>query len=223
MNTPAAKRRRVEAANSTLKKPFHSPLLTRRPDMGDNRTTPGSSTTPEPSSTKRPSEDVYSPSSPSAPQQPRAVRSARSSGSLRHSRPASPLKLSTPSGSPRLPAKRKISGPGEVAAHSGDGNPFLALARAHKTAGRDAIVNDLDRQLGMVEQARNIEAASEESHPGEPVDQELRDLIAKWKAASRLAAEELFETVRERVHKLVSRTPLPNVGPDFAVVASQWV
>ncbi|KAL1879251.1 hypothetical protein Daus18300_001830 [Diaporthe australafricana] len=198
MNTPAAKRRRVEAANSTLKKPFHSPLLTRRPNTRDN-STPGPSTTPEPSSTKRPSEDVYSPSSPSAPQQPQALRSARSSASLRHSRPASPLNLSIPSGLPRLPAKRKSSGPSEIAAGPDDGNPFLALARAHKTAGRDAIVSDLDRRLGIVEQARKIEAASEESRSGEPVDQELRDLIAKWKAASRLAAEELFETVKERV------------------------
>lgn len=85
----------------------------------------------------------------------------------------------------------------------GDDNPFLALARAHRTAGRDAIVRDLDRRLETVRQAGEIEAASERSRPGEPVDQELRDLVAKWKGASRVAAEELFETVKERVDKSV--------------------
>lgn len=85
----------------------------------------------------------------------------------------------------------------------GDDNPFLALARAHRTAGRDAIVRDLDRRLEAVKQASEIEAASGRGRPGEPVDQELRDLVAKWKGAGRVAAEELFETVKERVDKLV--------------------
>ncbi|KAI3391638.1 hypothetical protein diail_7006 [Diaporthe ilicicola] len=195
MNTPAAKRRRVDAANATLRKPFHSPLLRRRPETGDD-STPGPSTTPKAESTKRPSEETYSPSSPSVPRQPQAVRPARAAGNLRHSRPDSPLKLSVASGPP---AKRKISGPAEDEASPGNDNPFVTLVRAHKTASREATLKDLDRQLGIVEQARRIEDASEESRPGEPVDQELRDLIAKWKTASRLAAEELFETVKERV------------------------
>ncbi|KAJ0122290.1 hypothetical protein J7T55_002803 [Diaporthe amygdali] len=197
MNTPAAKRRRVDAANKTLRKPFHSPLLNRRPGTGDE-STPGSSKTPEPNANKQPSEDVYSPCSPSVSKQPQAVRPARSLGNLHHTRPASPLKLSIASGPPQS-AKRKATGSGEDDVGPDHDNPFLALVRAHKTAGRDAVMKDLDRRLDTVEQARKIEAASEESRPGEPVDQELRDLIAKWKGASRLAAEELFETVKERV------------------------
>jgi hypothetical protein len=62
-------------------------------------------------------------------------------------------------------------------------------------------VRDVDRRLDLVRQAREIEAASERSRPGEPADQELRDLVVKWKAAGRVAAEELFETVKERVYK----------------------
>lgn len=203
MNTPAAKRRRVDAANATLRKPFHSPLLRRQPDAGDS-STPGSSKTPDSNSSKRSFEEVYSPSSPSAPRQPQpAGRPTRPPGKLLHGRPASPLKLSVAPGATRA-AGQKTAGPkDEAQAGSADDNPFLALARAHKTAGRDAIVRDLDRRLETVRQARDIEAASEKSRPGEPVDQELRDLVVKWRGASRLAAEELFETVKERVDKLV--------------------
>lgn len=213
MNTPAAKRRRVDAANATLRKPFHSPLLRRQPDTGES-STPGSSKTPEPNTNKRSLEEVYSPDSPSAPRQPQAARPTRPPGNLLHSRPASPLKLSVAPGAPRT-AKPTIPGPREGGAVPGDDNPFLALARAHRTAGRDAIVRDLDRRLETVRQAGEIEAASERSRPGKPVDQELRDLVAKWRGASRMAAEELFETVKERVDKLVSLSPLHNLYCDI--------
>lgn len=65
------------------------------------------------------------------------------------------------------------------------------------------MLKDLDRQLDTVRQARRIEEASERKRPGEPTDQELRDLVVKWKGASRLAAEELFPIVKERVEKYV--------------------
>lgn len=205
MNTPAAKRRRVDAANATLRKPFHSPLLRRQPDAGDS-STPGSSKTPEPNTNKRSFEEVYSPSSPSTAKQHHAAKPTRPPGNLRHGKPASPLKLSVAAGKP-LAAKQKTLGPREGEAVPGDDNPFLALARAHRTAGRDAIVRDLDRRLETARQAGEIEAASERGRPGEPVDQELRDLVAKWRGAGRLAAEELFETVKERVDKLVFPHP----------------
>ncbi|KAG6368673.1 hypothetical protein INS49_002886 [Diaporthe citri] len=197
MNTPAAKRRRVDAANATLRKPFHSPLLRRQPDAGES-STPGSSKTPDTNGNKRSFEEVYSPSSPSAPRQPQSARATRPLGNLLHGRPASPLKLSVSSGTEAAP-KRKTSGPKEGRAVPGDDNPFFALASAHRTSGRDTIARDLDRRLETVRQAGEIEAASERSRPGEPVDQELRDLVVKWRGASRLAAEELFETVKERV------------------------
>jgi len=209
MNTPAAKRRRVDAANATLRKPFHSPLLRRQPDAGE-KSTPGSSRTPESNSNKRSFEEVYSPSSPSTAKQAQAARPARQGVNQRaDGQPASssPKPSSSAPGFPRAAAaKRKTQGPKEsVGAGPGDDdNPFLALARAHRTraaAGRDAIVRDVDRRLDLVRQARKIEAASERSRPGEPADQELRDLVVKWKAAGRMAAEELFETVKERVYK----------------------
>lgn len=208
MNTPAAKRRRVDAANATLRKPFHSPLLRRQPDSGGSSTPGSTSKTPESNSGKRSFEETYSPSSPSVAKQPHAVRPTRLQG---NGRPASPLKAAVTTTAPQA-TERKISGPGASKAQPADDNPFLALARAHRTAGRDAIVRDLDRRLDTARQAGEIEAASERSRPGEAVDQELRDLVAKWRGAGRMAAEELFETVKERVDKFVIPAPPRNSG-----------
>lgn len=211
MNTPAAKRRRVDAANATLRKPFHSPLLRRQPDAGESKTSGSTSKTPEANSAKRSFEEVYSPSSPSVDKQPQAVKPTRPQGNVRHGRPASPLKVPIATPAPQA-TKRKISNQSDAQAGPGDDNPFLALARAHRTAGRDAVVRDLDRRLETVRQADEIETASERSRPGEAVDQELRDLVTKWRGAGRVAAEELFETVKERVDKLVIPIPPRDSG-----------
>lgn len=214
MNTPAAKRRRVDAANATLRKPFQSPLLRRQPGTGDNNSPGSSSGTPEPNSRKRSFQEVYSPGSPSVAKQPQAARPAQPvpNPRIQGESVSSPKPSSSTPGPSRALAKRKTSsGPPNKSGASGgpgsdDDNPFLALARAHGTAtagrDRDAIVKDLDKRLETVRQAVEIEAASERRRPGEPVDQELRDLVAKWRGAGRAAAEELFETVRERVDKL---------------------
>lgn len=206
MNTPAAKRRRVDAANATLRKPFHSPLLRRQPDAGESSTPGSTSKTPESNSSKRSFEETYSPSSPSVAKQPQTVRPTRPPGNARYGRPASPLKLSVAPGASHA-TKRRKSSQSDAQAVPADDNPSLALARAHRTAGRDAVVRDLDRRLDTVRQAEEIEAASERNRPGEPVDQELRELVVKWRGAGRMAAEELFETVKERVDKLVYLLP----------------
>lgn len=83
------------------------------------------------------------------------------------------------------------------------GGALLALVKAHRHTAQDAVLKDLDRKLETVRQAKRIEVASDRERPGEAVDQALRDLVSKWKGASRMAAEELFEIVRERVAKYV--------------------
>lgn len=200
MSTPAAKRRRVDAANVTLRKPFHSPLI-RRPNDGGQSKTPGQTNSAA-------SEDAYTPSSPSAP----AIRPSRSFGALRqtpHHRPSSPLKFRTPiqrSGVKTrvTPAKNlRVEDFDDDDDHPHPGGALLALVKAHRHTAQDTVLKDLDRKLEMVRQARRIEVASRRERPGEPVDQELRDLVIKWKGASRMAAEELFEIVRERVAKYV--------------------
>lgn len=89
------------------------------------------------------------------------------------------------------------------------GGALLALVKAHRHTAQDAVLKDLDRKLETVRQAKRIEVASEGERPGEAVDQELRDLVIKWRGASRMAAEELFEIVRERVAKCVYLFPFP--------------
>ncbi|KUI54684.1 hypothetical protein VP1G_02038 [Cytospora mali] len=204
MSTPAAKRRRVDAANAVLRKPFQSPVI-RRPDAADG--TPGPGDTPTSSKTpgtagagKRSLGNVYSPSSPSVPR--------KLGGVWQQTRPASPLlKLSKTSELARVGKDRRVSGgvhlgsigPEGVHDDHDDGNPFMALVNAHRTTGQDTMVKEVDKQLEIVQQAKKIEDASEGKYPGGPVDQELRDLVVKWKGASRLAAEELFEMVKCRV------------------------
>lgn len=196
MSTPAAnKRRRVDAANVTLRKPFHSPVL-RRPDA-----TGGPSKTPE--QTKAASNvNAYSPNCPSIPPPNRALHALRPPP---HRRPASPLKFKTPIH--RSGVKRKATGPvSDLSGGDGDDHPgadILALIRGHRSINQNAVLKDLERKVDMVRQARRIEEASEKERPGKPVDQELRELVEKWKAASRTAAEEVFVVVRERVAKYV--------------------
>lgn len=179
MSTPAAKRRRVDAANATLRKPFQSPLI-RRPDAGK-----GAQGTPEPSKTPDAtgsSQEAYSPSSPSLPQ------------TRRPAAPAQQQRFKTPLAA----AKRKRPEPAG-AEHNHPGAGLLALVAAH---GRAApAVGDLDGRLETARQARRIEEASAPRRPGEPVDQELRELVVRWRGAGRLAAEEVFEVVKGRVER----------------------
>lgn len=212
MSTPAAKRRRVDAANVTLRKPFHSPLIRRPDDSGG-----GPSKTPEqPTTDEAPVEDTYSPStSPSAAS---TIRPSPSLTALRQT-PASqrpscpPLKFKSPvqrgGGVVKTSKVPKTTEDAAAAAAVDDddgdhsGSALLALVKAHRHTAQDAVLKDLDRKLETVRQAKRIEVASEGERPGEAIDQELRDLVVKWKGASRMAAGELFEIVRERVAKYV--------------------
>lgn len=214
MSTPAAKRRRADAANAVLRKPFHSPVI-RRPDDADLEEK-GASKTPN---SKSPADaDVYSPSSPSIPgrpPQPQAqnLRPARSLNALRQcqtpNRPffRAPLNVKTPV--QHGAAKRKRSSVETPAAdddHKGEdddkpGSSLLVLVRAHRHAAQDATLRELEEKLETARQARRIEGNSAAHPPDAPVDQELRELVCRWRSAARTAAEELYEVVRERVDK----------------------
>lgn len=189
MSTPAAKRRRVDAANVTLRKPFQSPMI-RRPNAEG---TPGTSNTPDAVGSKRSIAENGTPQTPLPKAKQRLGPSKSYEEALRHS--------PQPPSSPQL--KRKLSlhqpfntGRQSTKADGGDDdNPFLALVTAHKKE-QEMVIKDLDQRLETVRQAKRIEAQSKD---GEEVDQELKDLVVKWKSASRQAAEELFEMVKGRV------------------------
>jgi len=63
-------------------------------------------------------------------------------------------------------------------------------------------LREVKEELDTAEQARKIEADSQKRDSDGDIDGELVELIEKWKGASRLAAEELFGKVRDRVNRM---------------------
>ncbi|KAK4128667.1 hypothetical protein N657DRAFT_639154 [Parathielavia appendiculata] len=187
---PAAKRRRIETANATLRKPFRSPLIARNED--DSQTlspsigrgfTPAASTAtpgtpaPAPRGNRRPTNTAVSPLATTSPA-------------------LSVVNYSPPS------RKRPETKTGEDYCHDGD-----LLSRI--SASQRQLASQLraaQAQLDLVRQARRIEQASSAAkqsgtngEEGVGSDAGLREMISRWKAASRLAAEDLFELVKGRV------------------------
>jgi Swi5-dependent recombination DNA repair protein 1 len=179
MSTPAAKRRRIDAASQTLSKPFRSPFKT-----------------PFKSPLKAP------PSTSSSNAQPTVSTTLGTSTS--ESLPTLPvLKDKTPN----LPAttpnrasrpKKTFSSPISAAVINSD--PDIApLLKVQRELERQ--LREVKEELEQAEQARKIERDSRKKDPDGEVDGELVVLIEKWKSASRLAAEELFGKVRNRVNR----------------------
>ncbi|KUJ08814.1 uncharacterized protein LY89DRAFT_788713 [Mollisia scopiformis] len=106
--------------------------------------------------------------------------------------------LSHPPKTSSLPAPRaKKTYTSPVAAAALNADPDIApLLRAQRELERE--LRELKEEVDTAEQARKIEAESKEGE----VDGELVVLIGKWRGASRLAAEELFGKVSERVNRM---------------------
>lgn len=60
-------------------------------------------------------------------------------------------------------------------------------------------LREVKEEVEIAEQARKIESGKKT--PGGQVDGEMVDLIAKWKGASRRAADEMFGSVKDRVNR----------------------
>ena len=73
------------------------------------------------------------------------------------------------------------------------------LLRAQRALERQ--LREVKDELEQAEQARKIENESLKGDPDGEVDADLLMLIEKWRGASRLAAEELFGKVRDRVNR----------------------
>ena len=183
MSTPAAKRRRIDAASQTLSKPFRSPFKTPFKSPVKNSA----------------SEDSISTASQSnVPLAPKNPNSLLSGVSKTPSLPAPSTTVATPNRSPH--AKKTFSSPGQAAALNTD--PEIApLLRAQRELEKQ--LREVKEELDTAEQARKIEADSVKKNPDAEIDGELLDLIEKWRAASQQAAEELFGKVRDRVNKWV--------------------
>ncbi|KAK3382884.1 hypothetical protein B0T24DRAFT_661490 [Lasiosphaeria ovina] len=246
---PAAtnKRRRAEAANVALRKPFRSPMISRQAaaagegDDGARAGTANASPTiaRAAAGAEAAARAVATPGTPRAnPATRRRGRGAWLSTPASASR-GSPLNqpsmrgsnssLASRPGNSRLEtplagkvSKKKNSGSGQVLRHGGDVDDgddddaddlLERMRRAERETG--AHVRQLQQELEVVRQAKRIEQQSEQSRRlrrqppltaapagdggSSIIDAELRELVGKWKLASRQAAEELFELIKGRV------------------------
>ncbi|KAK0117919.1 hypothetical protein ONS95_012233 [Cadophora gregata] len=178
MSTPAAKRRRIDVASQTLSKPFRSPFKT---------------------PFKSPVTNVQAQHTTSTPAQTGAPLSSRIANTLLSNAPKPPS-LPAPLSSSRAPRiKKTFSSP--VAAAALNADPDIApMLKAQSELEKQ--LREVKEALDSAEQARKIETDSQKrDHDGE-LDGELLELIEKWKGASRLAAEELFSKVRDRVNRM---------------------
>ncbi|OLN82883.1 Swi5-dependent recombination DNA repair protein 1 [Colletotrichum chlorophyti] len=159
MYTPATKRRRIDVANETLRKPFKSPVV---PD-------PGCIDGAAASESRTPAD---------------------------HGTARTPVRqLSTPTRRPfSVPRRQSAMLPSPL---WGDGSSKKVRA-TRQAEGREEIIR----------QARRIQGKAEGVEP----DGELEALIRKWKDASRLAAEEVFEGSRERVQAMGGLRGLRRAG-----------
>ena len=59
----------------------------------------------------------------------------------------------------------------------------------------------MKEELHVIQQARQIEKDSLNEDVDAEIDGELKVLVVKWKMASRMAADELFGVVKDRVNR----------------------
>lgn len=183
MSSPAAKRRRVDAASQALSKPFRSPLKV-----------PLAANTVDdlPVQKLLDSFDAVG---------PKDVETARilDSTKIRVQPTATPSRMKV----------EKKTFPSPIFSTAVDADPdIIALVKTQRQLEKE--LRELKENLDTAQQARRIEADSEKKNPGGAVDKELSQLVLKWRAASRQAAEELFTGVRDRVNRY-ARTGLRNV------------
>jgi len=177
MSTPAAKRRRIDAASTTLSKPFRSPFKT--PFKSPLKAPPSNENTkPSTSTSLTTSTPALSEKTPNL------------------------LTISTTTPNPATRNKKTFASPVATAALNAD--PDVApLLRTQREVEKQ--LRDVKEQLETAEQAAKIERESEKKDPDGEIDGELVELIGKWRAASRAAAEELFGKVMDRVNRYVVR------------------
>ncbi|KAH6650602.1 hypothetical protein F5144DRAFT_637654 [Chaetomium tenue] len=201
---PAAKRRRIEIANATLRKPFRSPLVNRQ------QTEPGTESAPSPSVNRN-----SSTAASFTPQTPATPAPARGGHRLTAASPLSTSPSLASASTPGLPPKRPASitsNPTKDPTTTTTPNPPtpkppstststlpLLTQIQHTQTTLTTTLRTTQARLDLARQAQRIEQAAHAKRPGEPVDAELCALAARWKATSRLAAEELFGLVRGRV------------------------
>jgi Swi5-dependent recombination DNA repair protein 1 len=177
MSTPAAKRRRIEVAASTLSKPFRSPF--KSPLKGQSS-----------------SHNSNRPIIPTAPE----------TSPFTFSKGTSNLPVCPPAGLDYTlgPSKKSLSPSAFITAQLNTDPEIARLLCTQRELEKQ--LRQIKEQLETAEQARKIESESRKTATNSEIDGELVILIQKWKGASRQAAEELFGKVRDRVNRWVYYT-----------------
>ena len=171
MSTPAAKRRRIEAAASTLSKPFRSPF--KSPLKGPS-----------------PFHDSTQPITPAAPETPFVLPERTPNLAVS---PAVTLHC-------KLDQHKKTVSPSTSITAQLNTDPDISqLLRTQRELEKQ--LREIKERLETAEQARKIERESRKTTVEGEIDGELLILIEKWRGASRRAAEELFGNVRDRVNR----------------------
>lgn len=211
----AAKRRRIEAANVALRKPFRSPFINRQQD---GASADGTHNSP---SVARDTPTVNS--TPRAPATPAPTRNHRSAAAAAAAAGGggggtSPFPFTSPGLTTTTPQPKRSTNPASGPSRGGGPKRTPATTQstptnADKDKDKDTLLHQIlasqrklasdlraaQQQLDLVRHARRLEQASAAKRPGEPVDAELCEMVARWRAASRMAADELFELIKDRV------------------------
>jgi Swi5-dependent recombination DNA repair protein 1 len=118
---------------------------------------------------------------------------------------------------PRTRNNKTFSSPLQTARLNAD--PVIApLLRIQRDLEKE--LRQLKEELDTAEQAAKIEVGKRGAD-GE-VDEELRVLVGKWKGASRMAAEEMFGRVRDRVNRMGGPRAWKEIQKKQADSRSQW-
>ncbi|RMJ25896.1 hypothetical protein PHISP_03230 [Aspergillus sp. HF37] len=195
---PPAKRRRHDAASSTLSKPFKSPLR-QRPPQSPEQPSPPSTTTTNPNTKDEPKpnpqETFNQPDTP-PPQHPQNPAAAAA---------PTPPPSTTPKPRPNPKTKARANVQPTDPTHH-------ALQTQHRTlqARLAALRSDLDTAA----QAQRIEASAKAS--------ELQTLVAKWRAVAQDAAEEVFVGASERVGRMGGMEGYKERVRESKAAAARW-
>ncbi|KAK2046857.1 hypothetical protein LZ31DRAFT_551900 [Colletotrichum somersetense] len=198
MFTPAAKRRRVDTANEALRKPFKSPVVRGREEKvagsaaAEKPTAPSPQLSPGEEATRADSGSGAGPGSSNATTPTAAAVRRWGAGT----------QVTSPARQAATPTRRPFSAP-RPQLHP-EASPSILRSRPHGTAspvrkaGGSApgkkTTREAEGREEILRQARRLRGGGE----GE-TDEELVELIGKWRTASRMAAEEVFEASRGRV------------------------
>lgn len=175
MSSPvSAKRRKLNEATNTLKKPFVSPFRSTAPAR-----TPLKDSTNQANVARTP----YLPSTKAHLVEAAYVCPSSATARNALSNPRASDLQATPKHKPKAPqwSSRKKEDPEEAAAH----RDVAALERQIRR-----VQNDLD----ALQQAHKLSTST--------IDAELEDLTEKWRLVSQAVAEELFGSVKERVNRM---------------------